>query len=65
MGKLPMENEIKNAAQILGAAGGKAGTGTSKRRSDEHYVRISALGNAAKKFKGNSADRRRAKRAAK
>lgn len=37
------------AAKLLGAAGGKAGTGDAKRRSPEHYARISSMGQAAKK----------------
>ena len=35
-------------AQALGRLGGKAGTGESKRRSPEHYRRLSRLGVATR-----------------
>lgn len=48
-----MTSENKNPAAVaLGALGGAAGTGKSKRRDSEHYARISRLGvQAAKKVR--------------
>lgn len=37
------EDNKKNAAYALGVAGGKAGTGDSKRRSPEHYQRMAQI----------------------
>lgn len=48
-----MGNEEKNPAAVaLGTLGGAAGTGDAKRRSPEHYARISRLGGAAPKKNG-------------
>lgn len=57
-----MSDEPKNPnAVALGKLGGQA-TGDSKRRSPEHYARISRLG-ADRRWKGNAHDRRKANRA--
>lgn len=58
-------NEISKAASVLGRKGGKAGSGKAKKRSPEHYSRLSKLGVEARKFKGNSHDRRKKGRKAK
>jgi hypothetical protein len=48
-----MSDEKKNPAAVaLGKLGGAAGTGDSKRRSPEHYARISRLGGSAPKKNG-------------
>jgi hypothetical protein len=45
-----MSDEKKNPAAVaLGKLGGAAGTGKSKRRSPEHYARISRIGGLAPK----------------
>lgn len=60
-----MQHDKRNPhAVALGSVGGKAGKGEAKRRSPEHYARITAMGGEAtrRKFKGNAKDRRKARR---